>query len=42
MCAEERGKLVDPGRECLLRGRQLFPGRVLIMYIGQLCYDNLA
>ena len=31
-----------PGRDCLLRGRQLFPGRVLIMYIGQLCFDNPA
>ena len=41
-CAEERGQLVDPGRECLMCGRQLFPGRVLIMYIELLCYDNPA
>ena len=40
--AEERGKLVDPGRECLMRGGQLFPGRVLIMFIELLCYDNPA
>ena len=23
-CAEERGKLLYPGRECLVRGRRLF------------------
>ena len=30
-CAEEHGKLVYPGRECLVRGRRLFPGRILIV-----------
>ena len=30
-CTEERGKLVYPGRECLVRGRRLFPGRIFIV-----------
>ena len=30
-CAEECGKWVHPGRECLVCGRQLFPGRILIV-----------
>ena len=30
-CPEERRKLVYPGRECLVRGRRLFPRQLLIV-----------
>ena len=30
-CAEEHGKWVYPGRECLVRVRRLFPRRILIV-----------
>ena len=32
-CAEERGKWVFPGREYLVRGRRLFLGQTLLLYI---------